>query len=174
MNEQARQARNATMLRDCHPVFGARLRVLMDRLEATGFRPRIQQAWRSPAEQMETYRAGRSKVRWGFHCACSPTGKPEALAADVLDDDSPLAPRREYVLRLAAEGAGLMLRTGVEWGLSPTQRMELAGAIAHEQWDYAGPIGWDPCHVEPADLTVSAAKRGERPRVNDAAEPVNV
>jgi hypothetical protein len=165
MNEQARQARNAAMLRDCHPAFAGRLRLLIERMEAAGFRPRIQQAWRSPHEQMNAFTAGKSKVRWGFHCACSHDGKPEALAADVLDDDSPLKPQRAYVLRLAAEGAHLSLRTGVEWGLTPRKRMALAAAIAHGDWNYGGPadIGWDPCHVEPADLTVAMARNGARP-----------
>lgn len=151
------------MLRECHGVFAVRLSTLISRMQALGYRPRIQQAWRSPMVELAAFKSGRSKVRWGFHCASSLEGKPEALAADVLDDDYPVAPRRDYLLRLAAIGALLHVRTGIEWGLSVPDRMRLTASIARGNWEYDGDVGWDPCHVEVADLSIASARRGARP-----------
>lgn len=160
------------MLRECHATFAARLATLIAEMESLGYRPRIQQAWRSPIVELAAFKSGRSTVRWGFHCATSPEGKPEALAADVLDDDAPTAPRRDYLLRLAATGAPLHVRTGIEWGLSVPDRMRLTASIAHADWKYGGKVGWDPCHVEVSDLTIASARSGSRP--DDSGGVTNV
>jgi hypothetical protein len=42
-------------------------------------------------------------------------------------------------------------------------------AISSRNWNAPLKIGWDPTHIEPTDVTVSAAKGGKRPQ-----EPVAV
>ncbi len=87
MTEDARRQRNAEMLDDCDHVFGLKLAIVLAKMEAQGYRPRIQQSWRSVEEQRALHAAGRSHVMWGFHNVTGPNGEPQALAADVLDDD---------------------------------------------------------------------------------------
>lgn len=164
MTDAARRARNLSRLHDCHPVVAARVEELLARLEAVGLRPRIQDAWRSPTAQLAAYRAGRSKLTWGLHCACAPDGTPAALAVDIVDDRAPLAPGTPYVLRLAATAQACKLKTGILWGLPANLRRAIGEAIAHGAWSTPVRIGWDPCHVEPADCpSIAAARTGWRP-----------
>ena len=53
MNEQARQQRNDDRLTECFPAFAVRVRAVLDDMEARGFRPRIQDAHRSIADQLK-------------------------------------------------------------------------------------------------------------------------
>src|SRR5688572_5039765 len=110
MNEAARKARNDDRLKELFPTFRARVKRVVDQLETGGLRPRIQDAWRSPADQLIAFNNGNSKLKFGFHNVTASNGSPEALAVDMLDDDSPLAPGKSYLLRLAAaaEKAGLV------------------------------------------------------------------
>lgn len=163
MLEVARQRRNGDRLHECHPVFRAQLKRVLHDLEADGYRPRIQDAYRSPERQAEAYAAGRTHVRWGFHNATSADGHPEALAADVLDDDAPLAPGRRYLLALAMAADRYGLQTGITWGLAPRLRVAVETAVAQRQVDAEVKIGWDPCHVEVRGVTVQQAKHGDRP-----------
>lgn len=87
MREDARLSRNSQRLTELHPEFAARVRSVIAVLEARGFRPRIQDAWRSPEKQLEAVANGNSKHKFGFHNLTSAAGKPEALAVDLLDDD---------------------------------------------------------------------------------------
>lgn len=165
MTHTQRAARNLSRLADdCHPVFAARVRRLISQLEAAGLRPRIQDAWRSPKAQLAAYQAGTSTLKWGLHCATNPDGDPAALAVDLLDDRAPLAPGTAYLLRLAATAEACGLRTGIRWGLPASLRRAIDVAIAHGAWSTALKVGWDPCHIEPADCpSISAARAGWRP-----------
>lgn len=165
MNEANRKARNAVRLTELHPVFARQIRDVISRLEIMGERPRIQDAWRSPEMQLVAYQSGHSKVRWGYHNATAPDGTPEALAVDLLDDDSPLAARRPYLLKLAAVCAKIgWIETGILWGLPSGLAAATAHAIHDEDWTAPVKIGWDPTHVEPADCpSVAAARAGWRP-----------
>src|SRR5882724_6228101 len=125
--ESARLGRNVAMLRECETVFAARARELITVMEHDTelFRPRIQQAWRSPVEQAKRHAEGRSQVSWGFHNATGPNGEHQSLAVDLIDDDYPVPgpqsewpPRfRHYLLKLACEAEKLKLRTGILWSL---------------------------------------------------------
>jgi hypothetical protein len=63
MNEQARQTRNAQKLLELYPTFRKRLAAVIADLESRGLRPRIQDAWRSPADQLIAFNTGHSKIR---------------------------------------------------------------------------------------------------------------
>ena len=163
MLEWKRQVRNGERLRECHPVLRAALKRVLHELERDGYRPRIQDAYRSPALQAEAYRTGHSLVRWGFHNATSAEGRPEALAADVLDDEAPLAPSRRYLLALAIAADGHGLQTGITWGLPEMLRRQTEAAIAARTPDAVVRSGGDPCHVEVKGLTLADAQAGLRP-----------
>jgi len=165
MLEWQRQVRNGDRLRQCHPAFRAALKRVLHTLEQDGYRPRIQDAYRSPALQATAYAAGRSHVRWSFHNATTADGKPEALAADVLDDDAPLAPGRRYLLALAIAADRYGLETGITWGFEawPLLRRAIDEAIAARHADAVVKVGWDPCHVQVRGLTLADAQAGHRP-----------
>lgn len=163
MTESARLARNASRLSECHPVFADRVSRIIAQLEADGYRPRIQEAWRSEADQRDKAKRKVSKVLWGFHNATSADGRPEALAVDLLDDDHPVVPSMKYLLKLAAHAKRAQCQTGIAWGLVPSVRARLESAILNGEWSYRGAVGWDACHLECADVTISEARHGVRP-----------
>lgn len=140
MTATQRWRRNDAMIDQVHAPMQNAVFTLVRALERAGYTPRIQCAWRSPAEQRAAKQAGHSKVAWGLHCAVDAHGAPDALAADVVDDDAPLEPSAHFVelLHRAAEAHGL-----------------------------GCPISWDRCHVEYVKLSLAAARRGERPRPED-------
>ena len=163
MTEPARNARNAQRLTECYPWFGIKVAKLIAALEADGERPRIQDAWRSEAQQIAAFIAGTSKLRYGFHNVTGPHGEKHALAVDLLDDDHPIDAPRAYVLRLAHHARRLRLMTGLTWGLP--DKLAAAANIAADALDltYHGPLGWDRCHVQVAGLTPTQVKHGARP-----------
>lgn len=172
MTEDARKARNVERLGLCYPPFAGRIAAVIARLELEGFRPRIDQSWRTPAQHAQQVADGTSKSSWSFHMATTPDGKPDALAVDLLDDDYPVPSNhqqewpdrfRQYVLWLATLTRQFGLETGVDWGLSTDERRALATALTTDPLSYHGPFGWDPLHCEPRDLTLAAAKTGKRP-----------
>jgi hypothetical protein len=165
MTEPARIQRNTAKVLELHPVFGARIVKLIAAMEAVGYRPRIQQAYRSIEEQQANVTRGVSEVVWSFHNATDPDGKPAALAVDMLDDDSPLNPRKAYLMRLAIECRPLSLQTGILWGLADGPRQRLSDAIEAGRVDWVGSMtGWDPLHVQCSDVTLAQAKHGVRPK----------
>lgn len=171
MTDDQRHLRNLERLAECYSVFARRAQAVINGLEAQQERPRAQDAWRSPAEQRAKYQAGRSKVQWGFHCATADDGHKEALAIDLVDDDDAnddgdlnFSRGLGYAFLLARLARVHKLSTGIDWGLPEPIRGGLWRAI--ESHDLTWPIknlGWDPCHLEPSDLTVRAARRGLRP-----------
>jgi hypothetical protein len=163
MEESARKARNTQRMTTLYPAFAARLAKAIQQLEAQGVRPRIQDAWRSPADQLAAFNAGNSKLKYGFHNVTAANGAPEALAVDLLDDNAPLNPGKPYMLKLAAAAAAAGLATGVRWGLPAAHRVAVDEAIAAQDWKAAVKVGWDPLHVEPIGITVQQAKQGKRP-----------
>lgn len=163
MQEWQRQVRNGERLRECYPPFAQALKRVLHTLEQDGYRPRIQDAYRSPERQEEAYQRGYSSVRWSLHNARDVDGQPDALAADVLDDDAPLAPGRRYLLALAIAADRYGLVTGVTWGLPPRLQLAVQEAIVARQVDATVKLGWDPCHVQPKGLSLLAARQGERP-----------
>lgn len=163
MNEAARLDRNALRLATLYPSFADRLKHVISRLEAARYRPRIQDAWRSPEDQLQAFNAGRSELTFGFHNVTSSDGKPEALAVDMLDDDEPLQPGKQYMLQLAAAAESEGLVTGIRFGLPKSLRLAIDVAIRGRMWSAPVKIGWDPCHVEATGITVVQARSGKRP-----------
>lgn len=163
MTEDARIQRNAARLKECNPVFAMRVSNIINRMEALGFRPRIQEAYRSRSDQLAAFQRGASRVKAGFHNLTTPEGKPDSLAVDVLDDNMPLNPTTRYMLALAWCAKQEQCATGVDWGLARYLRDAVAKAIEDQQFDAKVKVGWDACHVQPADVTLEDAIKGVRP-----------
>lgn len=163
MKEADRKKRNDARLLELYPTFRARLERVIVALESKGIRPRIQDAWRSPADQEKAFNSGHSKLKFGFHNVTATDGTPEALAVDLLDDDSPLNPSKNYLLHLAAAAEAAGLITGIRWGVPKKLIGAIDIAIASQDWDANVKIGWDPTHIQPTDITVAQAAAGERP-----------
>lgn len=158
MNEQERQQRNTERLQELNAGFRARLQGVLTALELHGLHPRIQDAWRSPQAQLDAWRHGFSKLRFGFHNVTDANGKPAALAADVLDNDAPITASSAYLLQLAAAAEQAGLHTGIRWGLPNEMAKAIDAAIARKDWHAKVKIGWDPTHVETTDITVAQAE----------------
>ena len=58
---------------------------VIDHLAQNGFKPKIYYAWRSVQVQAELFKKGNSKVRFSFHNAQFPDGRPNAYAVDIID-----------------------------------------------------------------------------------------
>jgi hypothetical protein len=163
MNEQQRKQRNTQRIAELWPSFGQKIQAIITALEAQGLRPRIQDAWRSPADQLAAFNSGHSQLKFGFHNVTGAGGKKEALAVDMLDDDHPLASAPAYLLQLAAAAEAQGFVTGIRWGLKPHLRQAVDAAIASQNWNAPVKIGWDPTHVQPTGITESQAQAGKRP-----------
>jgi hypothetical protein len=61
MKESDRKKRNNDRLVELYPTFGARVEKVIADLETTGIRPRIQDAWRSPADQAIAFETHHAK-----------------------------------------------------------------------------------------------------------------
>lgn len=163
MNEQARKQRNQERLTECFPKFAEGVKAVIEDMEGQGFRPRIQDAHRTIADQLIAFNKGNSKVKFGFHNVTGAAGKAEALAVDLLDDDKPLGPTREYLIRLAATAQVHGLQTGIFFGLAQVLRQGLTRAIADQDFSSGVKIGFDPTHVEVIGISIAEAKAGKRP-----------
>ncbi|MGO4382497.1 hypothetical protein [Pseudoduganella sp. RAF53_2] len=164
MTEEERIARNQNRLLELFPWFSSRLQFVIADLENAKFRPRIQDAWRSPEDQLKAYNSGHSQLRYGFHNVTGADGSKEALAVDLLDDDFPLSSRSTYLIRLAAAAEKHGLMTGIRFGLQTAKMIQAVDqAILTEQWDAPIKIGWDPTHVQPVGLSPEQARMGKRP-----------
>jgi len=163
MTEPKRKLQNEAKLKELYPTFAARLRKVINHLEAEGVRPRIQDAWRSPVDQLKAFTSGNSKLKFGFHNVTGAAGQKESLAVDMLDDNAPLKPSTEYLLRLAAAAQKHGLSTGVLWGLPAPLQKGVKEAIAAKNFKAVVKVGWDPTHIEPTGITPAEAKAGKRP-----------
>lgn len=163
MNEAARKQRNEQRLKECFPKFAKRVEAVIKDLEAQGFRPRIQDAHRSIADQEKAFKGGFSKVKFGFHNVTAANGKSESLAVDLLDDDKPLSPSRKYIILLAEAAQAHGLHPGSFFGLPQSLRAGLTNAIREHNFDPNVKIGFDPTHIEATGLSISEAKAGKRP-----------
>jgi hypothetical protein len=163
MKEDARKQRNADRLKECFPAFAKRVRAVIEDLEARGFRPRIQDAHRSIADQLIAFNTGHSKVKFGFHNVTTASGKSEALAVDLLDDDNPLNPPRKYTINLVAAARARGLHSGAFFGLAANLKKGLANAADALDTSPGVKIGFDPTHIEVTGITIAEAKAGKRP-----------
>jgi peptidase C39-like protein len=167
MLESERIQRNQSRMQELYPYFREHVQVLLKEMEAEGLRPRCQDAWRSPDDQLKAYKAGTTQVQYGFHNVTGPNGNKEALAVDVLDDNNIFATKTDYMLRLAAAAERNGLVTGIRWGLSEAYSKAIDDAIASKSWSAPVHVGWDPLHVEVTGLTISDARMGKRPDTKD-------
>ena len=164
VNEAARLERNRQRLTECWPSFSSAVRRVLDALEAQGFRPRIQDAWRSEEDQAKAVAGGFSDVFFGFHNVTGAGGRKEALACDVLDDDNPEGtPPKRYLLALAVAARAHGLETLIFKGLDKSEKATVEAAIAAGDIDRNVKLGNDPTHVQPTDITIAEAKAGKRP-----------
>jgi hypothetical protein len=164
MKEPDRKKRNNDRLAELYPTFRARVEDVIRDLESKQIRPRIQEAWRSPADQLTAFESGHSKLKFGFHNVTGKDGAKEALAVDMLDDDHPLTPSKGYLLQLAASAEKAGLVTGIRWGVPKKMVGAIDTAIASQEWDANVKIGWDPSHIQPVDVTIAQARAGRRPK----------
>ncbi len=171
MLETDRIARNQSRFIELHPAFRVRVQAVVQEMESLGYRPRIQDAWRSASAQMEAFRRGYSQVMYGFHNVTALNGAREALAADILDDNQPLTAKTDFMLHLAAAAEKNGLTTGVRWGLSDTYTKAINDAIAAQTWTIPIHVGWDPLHVEVIGMTTAEAKSGKRPLMPGETPP---
>ena len=163
MTELKRKERNAERLTELFPTFRARIQQVIADLEAMGLRPRIQDAYRSPEDQLIAFNSGHSKLKFGFHNVTGKNGEKESLAVDLLDDDNPLNIPVSFLLKLAFASEKNGLETGIRWGLPSRLREAIDAAIAALEFDAPVKIGWDPTHVQPTGMSASEAKAGKRP-----------
>ena len=163
MKDSDRKARNKDRLSELFPTFRQRVENVIRDLESEGIRPRIQDAWRSPADQLLAFQQHHSKVKFGFHNVTANNGSPEALAVDMLDDDHPLNPSKNYLLHLAASAEKAGLVSGIRWGVPKKLVAAIDAAIAAQDWAAKVKIGWDPTHLQPVGITIAEAKSGKRP-----------
>jgi len=168
MKEEARRARNTQRLGELNPAFARRIAAIITELESKGFRPRIQDAYRSKSDQLAAFQRGSSRVRAGFHNLTNAQGKPDSLAVDMLDDDWPLNPPIGYLVALARAAKNVQCETGIAWGLPVHYRKQLERMIDGESLNISPKVGWDPCHVQPADLSLDAALKGARPQERES------
>jgi hypothetical protein len=171
MKEPARLQRNADRIGECFPGFGTQMRKVLNTLEAQGFRPRIQDAWRSKEDQLKAFNAGTSKLKFGFHNATGSGGRKEACACDVLDDDNPFTPPTRYLLALAAAARAQGLSTGILWGLPSELAAGVEAALAAKKFDARVSVGWDPTHTQIVGLTSTQVRNGQRPKGGTGGAP---
>ena len=163
MKEADRKQRNIDRIAELWPPFGKKIKAVIAALEADGLRPRIQDGWRSPADQLKDFNKGTSNLKFGFHNITGDNGKKESLAVDMLDDNNPLNIGTEFLLRLAAAAEAQGLTTGIRWKLPKNLRDGIDAALAEKDFKAKVKVGFDPTHVEPTGITVSEAKAGKRP-----------
>jgi hypothetical protein len=163
MTEEQRKERNANRLTECNPIFRRKVAAILADLEGHGFRPRIQEAWRSPVRQRQLLADGFTKVRWGMHNATTEDGNPDALAVDILDDDQPNKESTKFLLMLAASAKAHGCVTGIDWGLAQEDRDTIRSAIVSRDSEAKIEVGWDPCHVQIGGISVREARNGARP-----------
>jgi hypothetical protein len=163
MLEADRKLRNQNMLLEMYPVFRTKVAAVLQEMESYGYRPRIQEAWRSVETQMSYYRQGLTKLQYSFHTVTGANGTKEALAADILDDDRPDGVKLPYIIHLAAAAKNNGLTTGAYFDLAPDKVAALDAAIASKNWSAPVYIGWDSLHVQITGMTPDDAKAGIRP-----------
>lgn len=158
MLEILRKQRNKQRLTEIYSKYVDKYADLLNCLEKTyGYKPRMQDAWRSLELQRKYWSIGKSWLKVGAHNFTLPGERKAALAADILNDRDPLGKNSiEYWAVLAIEAHKRGLETGICWNLKQgpgTHRAAMETAIA------AGSIfelarlvdidrGQDPCHVQ--------------------------
>jgi hypothetical protein len=155
LGDSQRQIANEGRLTTCDASFAASVRAVIHDLESCGFKPWVAESWRSPKDQVQAFTLGRSEVKFGFHNVVGLRREPRAFAVDLIDAPGANAPSQEYALRLSSVAHRYSLTTGILWGLNNRERRVVGMAIEGPRIDQRLKIGWDPCHLEPADRSLS-------------------
>lgn len=171
MLEHERRQRNQLRLLELYPYVRTRMEAVVREMEAAGYRPRIQEAWRSEADQLRAYQAGTTRIKYGFHNVTGPNAEKQAMAADIIDDNRPFNAKTDFMLRLAAAAQRQGLITGIRWDLSEAKAKAIDDAIAAQTWTVPVQVGWDPLHVEVTGLTPAEAQVGRRPDLQNVPDP---
>jgi hypothetical protein len=145
---------NEDRLAKCDAGFAAKVRAVIHDLERSGFKPWVAENWRSPKHQVQAFSLGRSQVKFGFHNVVGSRSEPRAFAVDLIDAPGVNAPSQAYALRLSSVAHRYNLNTGILWGLSHQQRRVVGKAVEALHVYSSVKIGWDPCHLEPADRSL--------------------
>jgi hypothetical protein len=139
-------AENPKLL-DLYPDFRRRVLWVLRDLQGKGWEPVVASAWRSEEEQLNLFRMKRSKLKYGFHNVTSKQGRPESLAADIVD-------RRWYwnmpILKIMKYRKDIM------------SSCKAHGLLSGGAWLSFGVYG-DFAHVEAVGVSVGEAKIGKRP-----------
>jgi hypothetical protein len=159
LSENQRRMANEDRLAKCDAGFAAKVRAVIYDLESSGFKPWVAESWRSPKHQVQAFTLGHSQVKFGFHNVVGSRREPRAFAVDLIDTPGANAPSQAYALRLSSVAHHYNLNTGILWGLSHQQRRVVAKAIEALHACRSVKIGWDPCHLEPADRSLSQILR---------------
>jgi hypothetical protein len=155
LGENRRQMTNEDRLAKCDAGFAAKVRAVIHDLEGSGFKPWVAESWRSPKHQVQAFSLGHSEVKFGFHNVVGSRREPRAFAVDLIDAPGADAPSQEYALRLSSVAHHYNLTTGILWGLSNPERRVVGKAAETPHAYRTVKIGWDPCHLEPADRSLS-------------------
>jgi hypothetical protein len=153
--DSQRQMTNDGRLAECDASFAASVRAVIHDLESCGFKPWVAESWRSREDQVQAFALGHSKVKFGFHNVVGSRREPRAYAVDLIDIPGAGAPSQEYALRLSSLAHRYNLHTGILWGLSDQERRVVGKALDAPRILQRIKIGWDPCHLEPADQSLS-------------------
>ncbi len=148
MTDEKLEAVNLERIHSLDKTFALKVSAVLTDLERHGYRPRIQEGYRSPADQLEAYNTGHSKLKFGFHNITGQGGSPRACAVDILDDDRPLSASTRFNLMLASSAWAHELDTGTLWGLTARQRGVVLAAVAAKEFDKPVRLGWDEGHVQ--------------------------
>lgn len=108
-------ARNKAKVLECVPWLRPKVEAILRDLQGHGLRSRIQEAWRSRADQLAAYNAGYSRLKVGRHTKVNAKGQPAAEAVDIVDDRWPYKEPWSWwnLLERSAKAHGLM--TGIHW-----------------------------------------------------------
>ena len=68
-----------------NPLLRPKVQAILIGLNQAGFQPKVFYGWRSVAVQLQLFNAGHSKVKFSFHNAQQPDGRPNSYAADIID-----------------------------------------------------------------------------------------
>lgn len=157
--ESERRANNQLRLSECEPGFAADVGHVLRGLELLGLRPWIRESWRSPQDQDRAFRSGRSEIRLGFHNVTGRNGEHRSFAVDIVEGIDQTTTKPGYAVALARLAGSHRLKTGVLWGLMDFERPAVERAIQNPRLpvDRYLKLGWDPCHLEPLNLSLADA-----------------
>ena len=136
------------------PDFAKKVQKIREELRSLGYKTRIVTAYRTPASQLEKFKQGKSKVKFGKHNMVRQQKKeivPAALAADIIWNNGKhggykLTPRNIKYYKLLGK---LAKKEGLKWGGNFSQSSPALAKYG---------IGWDPTHIETSTSLRSLAK----------------